>query len=195
LNGNTGTTVACDLYTNLFSYSYSDLHEEGGDPSYGGYNDTLTYSSGSLNSTSLATVTSDLYTSLYSDSYSDLHEAGWQTGGVMALGCVLYDADGLSSYSQQQYQTQNSTQTLVVTGNQCLTMMGQPVGPGGVGTSTGVGYSTATTTGDGLYSYTDHEEGSYAAGSFALSCVVYQETAWADQTYTSYVSLTKMPSW
>ena len=103
----------------------------------GGYQGGLTYSSGSLNSTSLATVTSDLVTSLDSYSYSDLHEDGGDSsGGGFSLGCVRYDADGLSSYSQQQYQTQNAAQTLVVTGNQCLTMMGQPVGPGGVGAST-----------------------------------------------------------
>ena len=67
----------------------------------------------------------------------------------------------------------------MATGNQCLTMMGQPVGPGGVGTTTAAGYGNATTTGAGLYSYTDHEEGTFGGGSFALSSTAYHETVWA----------------
>ena len=142
----------------------------------------------SLKCTTLTTTISKLKNTLSMSSLATLHEAGsMPAGGSMSLNCVVYDASGLSAISQYQKQTQNATQTAVAKGNQPLlgsALLG-PVGTGSVGTYVSMSTGTNRLVSIDGYGYVDHEEGTYSAGSFSLSCLAWSEYAGSGQSYSS----------
>ncbi len=132
-----------------------------------------------LKDNSLATISSNLSSTFTGYSLATLHEEGKLSAGSFSLSCIVYDGTGENTYNQKQIQTQNSKETCTATGNQALmgSQISIVVGVGNQGTAVSVGCATNTTNSNGTYTYNDHEEGTYAGGSFALASLSWSETA------------------
>ncbi len=156
------------------------------------------------------TATDDVYTSLSSSSGSHLHESGSQGTAGFSLGCVSYNADGLSSYVRDEERDVLSRQTTILettkppslnTPNLLLLFTLPGLGAylaGSHGTQSLVtisdlnSHNTTTQSSTGLYSWTARESGTYGNGSYALTSMVLEQTADGYQRSESASLLTTM---
>ena len=143
-------------------------------------------------------------TSLSSSSQSDLHETGsMNTLGQFSLGCVVYSASGLSSYSRDEERDVQSQQTILqertlpagLNTPNLLLMFTLPgiaaLVAGTHGTQSLItvneldSHATTTQSSSGLFSWSTEESGRYSNGSYAFSSLVLEQTADAEQEAVS----------